>query len=146
MASLVKRLARHARPQFHLPLRLVVWWPFFLLLMYGLRWLLTGIHWVAGERVVSNFRVLALMSGIAIAGEWVRAVVKLWLRRSPAQGSLVATAVAGAAVGALFDGYMMIMWGNDGWRELLVCAAIGTAAYVTVDLCLRWEERSKARR
>jgi hypothetical protein len=145
IAGLFEYLARHTRPQFHRAVLLIVAWPFFLLLIYGLGWVIIGIHWLAGERASSRFPVIVLMSGLLIVGEWVRAIVKLWLRKSPDQRSIVATAATGAVVGASFDACMIIMWGNDGWRELLLSAAIAAAAYVAIDACLLWEERRKTR-
>lgn len=146
MKTLVEWLARRARPQYRLAIVLIVWWPVFLLMMYGLGWVLIGIDRLAGEQGRIRFGIVALTSGLAVVGEWARACVKVTLRKAPGEGSLLATAIAGAVVGALFDAYLILMWGNDGWREVVLTAAIAAGLYVVIDLCLRWDARAKARR
>jgi hypothetical protein len=140
-------LLERSRPRFH-PAVTATWQVVVYFILFSA--IATPLFWLIGflgpERYVVNYEFMGLMGGVLIIAELVRGYVKAWLGKRPDEWSFTAIAVAGAAAGAAFQGYMALSWGNDSLVEFGVTMALGSGVWLSIALCLAWDERKKRRR
>jgi hypothetical protein len=146
LAGGLRWLLERSRPGFH-PAVIATWQVVVYFILFSA--IGTPLVWLIGflgpERYVVNYEFMGLMGGVLIIAELVRGLVKAWLGKRPDEWSFPAIAVAGAAAGAAFQGYMALSWGYDSLVEFGVTTAVGSGFWVCMALCLVWEERKKRR-
>jgi hypothetical protein len=139
-------LLENTRPQFH-PAVMAVYLVVYYVVTLGLALtlLFRAFHWLGWGDYEIDFSLWALFAGLMMSAELVRGNVKVWLGKQPDEWSFVAIGAGGGAAGALFAGYIALMWGAPGAFESAATIAAGAGVWLLIGTCLYWEERKKKR-